>query len=109
MPGVLYHIGASANCPHGGQISVISSNLRVLVSGMPVATLADNFPVAGCAFNVSGKPQPCVTALFVPATRVFVSGSAVILQPGSGICQSAEQAPQGPPIAGATQTRVSGI
>ncbi len=110
MPSFLDHVGADANCPHGGKILVKISGLpRVMVSGMAVATVADVFPVMGCAFNVASKPQPCVKALFAPATRVFVLGSPVILQPCSGVCQSAEQAPQGPSIAGATQTRVSGI
>ncbi len=111
MPGFLYHVGATAICPHGGQLSIISTNTRVLVSGQPVATLSDMYLVAGCAFTVPpGKPQPCVKVQWlVPAERVFVDGQPVILQTSSGISQSVEQIPQGPPIVIATQTRVSGI
>lgn len=111
MPGFLFHFGASATCPHGGQVATISKNTRVMVSGQPVATMSDTYMVAGCAFTVPpGKPQPCVKVQWlVPATRVFVNGQPAILQASTGICQSPEQIPQGPPLVVATQTRVSGI
>jgi hypothetical protein len=110
MPGFLFHVGASASCPHAGQVSTVSTNARVLVSGQPVATLGDTYPVVGCVFTVPGpKPQPCVKAQWrVPAARVLVSGQPAILQTSTGICQSAEQIPQGPPTVIATQMRVAG-
>lgn len=110
MPGFLFHVGASAICPHGGQVSTVSTNARVLVSGQPVATLGDTYPVVGCAFTVPGpKPQPCVKVQWlVPAARVLVNGQPAILQTSTGICQSAEQIPQGSPTVIATQTRVQG-
>jgi hypothetical protein len=108
MPGFLFHVGASAMCPHGGPVTNVSSNARVLVGGLPVATLADTFLVAGCAFTVPpGKPQPCVTVQWLtPATRVLVNGQPPILMTSAGLCQSVEQIPQGPPTVAATQTRV---
>ncbi len=111
MPGFLFHLGASAICPHGGQITVVPSNTRVLVGGQPVATIADLCTVAGCAFTVPpAKPQPCVKVQWlVPATRVIVNGQPALLQTSTGICQSAEQIPQGPPMILVTQPRVSGI
>jgi hypothetical protein len=110
MPGFLFHVGASAMCPHAGQVSVISSNTRVLASGIPVATLGDAYLVAGCPFTIPGpKPQPCVKVQWlVPATRVLVNGQPAILQTSTGLCQSVEQIPQGPPTVIATQTRVIG-
>lgn len=109
MPGMLFHVGATAICPHGGQISTISTNTRVLVSKQQVATFADTFLVAGCAFTVPPKPQPCVKVQWlVPAIRVFVSKNPVILSASSGLCQSAEQIPQGAPIVTVTQVRVKG-
>lgn len=108
MPGFLFHVGAAAMCPHGGQVTTISSNARVLVSGQPVATLADMYLVAGCAFTVPpAKPQPCVKVQWLtPATRVLVNGQPAILQTSAGLCQSAEQIPQGAPIVVTTQVRV---
>jgi len=113
MPGLLYHVGAQALCPHGGQATTVSANTRVLVSGQPVAVLSDSTTVAACPFQVpvpgGTKPQPCVTVKWlVPATRVLVNGQPALLQTSSGICQSAEQILQGAPNIVATQARVLG-
>jgi len=110
MAGMLFHVGAQAICPHGGQITTISSNTRVTVSGQPVATMADQFMVAGCAFTVPpSKPQPCLKVLWLqPAVRVTVMGQPAILQTSTGLCQSPEQIPQGPPTVLVTQLRASG-
>jgi hypothetical protein len=111
MPGPLYHVGATGICPHGGQITTISSNARVLVSGMPVATFADTSLVAGCVFTVPpGKPQPCVKVQWLtPATRVLVMGQPALLQISTGLCLSPEQIPQGPPSIVVNQARVIGM
>jgi hypothetical protein len=107
MPGTLFHVGAVAMCPHGGPVNTISSNARVLVSGMPVATLADQFLVAGCAFNVSGGPSPCLRVQWLtPAVRVLVNGVPPILNTSTGLCLNPAQAPQGPPVVVTTQPRV---
>lgn len=111
MPGFLFHVGATAICPHGGQVNISSTNTRVLVGGNPVATQPDTFTVTGCAFTLpNGKPQPCVTVRWVvPASRVLVGGKPAILQSSTGLCQSAEQIPQGPPSVVKTQTNVRGV
>jgi len=109
MPGPLVHVGAVGMCPHAGPINIISSNARVLVNGMPVATATDQFIVAGCVFTIGPKPQPCVLARWlVPAARVLISAVPAVLQTSTGLCFSAEQAPQGPPTIVSTQPRVSG-
>jgi hypothetical protein len=111
MPGPLYHVGAAAICPHGGQLVVVPSTPRVLVSGQPVATMADTTLVAGCVFTVPpGKPQPCVRVQWlVPATRVFIMGQPVLIQTSTGLCLSPEQIPNGPPTIVAPQPRVVGM
>jgi len=110
MPGFLYHVGATAMCPHGGQVTTISSNTRVLVSGQSVATFADTSLIAGCAFSTPAGPQPCVKVQWlVPAARVLVNGQPALLQTSPGLCLSAVQAPQGAPIVVAGQLRVRGI
>jgi uncharacterized Zn-binding protein involved in type VI secretion len=109
MPGLLLHVGATAICPHGGQVTIIPSSPRVLVSGQPVATFSDTTLVAGCAFTVGPKPQPCIKVQWlVPAARVTVGGQPALLQTSPGLCQSAEQIPQGPPTVIAGQMRVQG-
>jgi hypothetical protein len=106
----LFQVGATAICPHGGQISVIPTNARVTAGGQPVAVLADTFLVAGCAFTVPpSKPQPCMKVQWlVPATRVTIGGQPAILQSSSGLCLSADQIPAGPPNVLVTQVRAQG-
>jgi hypothetical protein len=108
MPGPLLHVGATALCPHGGPVSIVSSNARVLVSGMPVSTMADQYLVAGCAFTVPGVgPSPCLTVQWlVPATRVLVNGVPPVLATSPGLCLNPAMVPQGPPLVAAAQPRV---
>src|SRR5712691_5347640 len=104
MPAPAFHVGAVAICPHGGQITTLSSNARVMVSGMPVATMGDQYFVAGCVFTVGTKPQPCVRVQWLtPALRVLVNGQPPILQLSTGLCLSADQIPNGPPVITSTQ------
>jgi hypothetical protein len=107
MTGPIAHVGAAITCAHGGLVTVVPSSPRVLVGGMPVATMVDQFVVAGCAFTVPGAPHPCVLVRWtMPATRVFVDGAPVITQGSMGLGLAADQAPQGPPIIAGTQPRV---
>jgi len=109
MAGALLHVGATILCPHAGQVSVVSSNTRVLLGGQPAATASDNFPIAGCPFQAGQKPQPCMTVRWVaPAVRVKIGGQPALLQTSSGLCNSAEQIPQGPPNVVVVQPRVQG-
>ena len=114
MPGFLLHTGAGVSCPHGGQASIMVAVPRVKAMGQPVAVLTDQTTVAGCPFQVpigtGTKPQPCVTVKWlVGAVRVKVNGQPVLLQTSSGLCQSAEQIPQGSPMVSMTQMRVKGM
>jgi len=105
----LLHVGATAMCPHGGQVSITPTNQRVSVGGQPVAVMADTCLVAGCAFMVGTKPQPCMKVQWlVPATRVTIGGQPALLQSSSGLCLSADQIPAGPPNVVVTQMRVTG-
>ena len=110
MPGPVLHVGAGITCTHAGPVTPATSNGRVLVNGMPVVTFTDVFPVAGCPFQVpigtGTKPQPCVKIQWtVPAARVTVNGTPVLIATSTGLCQSAEQIPQGPPVVAGFQTR----
>lgn len=101
MPGFLYHVNATAICPHGGQVSVVSTNTRVMVSGQPVATMGDTHPISGCPLE-----NRCVKVQWtVPASRLFVCGQPVILTTSTGVCISGG----GSTIFITTQTRVSGL
>jgi hypothetical protein len=111
VPGPLIQALATGTCPHAaGQLAFKTTNTRVLLDGRPALTTADVVQIAGCPFQVpvgaGTKPQPCVTARPLAAPRVLIGGTpAVVNQPGSAICQSAEQIPQGPASI-VSQTRV---
>jgi hypothetical protein len=106
MPGPLLHVGATVMCAHGGQAQPTAPNPRVLVSGQPIVTQPAPYAVAGCPFNVSGSPVPCITAQWVSAaTRVMSNGAPVLLLDSQAIC-----APNGTPLMiTVTQTRVTGM
>lgn len=107
MAGPLFHVSAVAVCPHGGQITTISSNARVLASGMPVALLTDQFVVAGCTFTVSPvTPQPCVLVQWTtPTAQSLVTGQPAITAASAGLCIAANGVPNGPAIVVSTQLR----
>ncbi len=106
MPGPLLHVGATVMCAHGGQAQPTAPNPRVLVSGQPIVTQPAPYAIAGCPFNVSGAPVPCVTAQWVAgATRVMSNGTPVLLLDSQAIC-----VPNGTPLMiTVTQTRVIGM
>ncbi len=110
MSGFIVHVGSTIMCAHAGQNSSITSNTRVFVGRQAVVTQPDTFLITGCTVNIAGSPHPCVVIKWlVPASRVFVNNKPVILQGSTGICQAADQAPQGPPIVISTQVRVRGV
>ena len=116
MPGLLLHVGATMQCTHFGVATIAPSQARVLVSGQPIATMASVIAVAGCPFMIPGTPpipQPCVLVKWLmPSVRFLVSGQPAALTPGPGsgpgLGQCAQQIPQGPPIVGVVQVRVTG-
>lgn len=112
MPGLLMHANAVCQCTHAAPATIVPTQARVLVSGQPVATMTSQIMVAGCPFTLPlPKPQPCITVKWLmPSVRVLVLAQPAMLVPapgpGPGLCQSAEQIPQGPPIVSAVQLRV---
>lgn len=114
MPGFLLHTGAVVQCTHGIPAQIPPAQPRVLVGGLPVATMATKITVLGCPFTLPGpKSQPCVTIKWLmPTTRVLVAGAPALVQPtpgpGLGLCLSPfpEQLPNGPPMVTFMQPRV---
>jgi hypothetical protein len=106
MAGPLFHVGAVAMCPHGGQVTTISADTRVLVSGMPVALISDQFIVAGCTFALPSGPQPCVTVQWTaPTAETLVAAQPAITALSVGLCIAANGAPNGPAVVASTQPR----
>jgi hypothetical protein len=60
---------------------------RVMVSGMPIATIAAPYTVAGCAFAPPPGNGPCVTAQWiVGAVQVMSEGQPVAILTGVATC-----------------------
>jgi uncharacterized Zn-binding protein involved in type VI secretion len=94
MPGPILHMGATVLCSHGGQAIPTSPSPSVFVSGMPIATIATPYAVAGCAFVPPGGNGPCVTGQWVMgATMVQSNGQPVAIMTGASVC-----APTGTPM-----------
>ena len=92
-------------CPHGGSLKLTTSNQIAIISGAPALLLTDVHQVGGCPFLLpNGKPQPCVTARWTSgATQAKLWDIPMLLQNSVGLCFSAEQIPQGPPVVAAVQ------
>lgn len=98
MPGFLLHQGAVVLCLHGGQAMPAVPNPRVLVSGMPTATIAAPWIVAGCP-GIPPAVPPCVTGQWVLGTlRVLSNGQPLVVQSGVAIT-----APGGVPLTPVSQ------
>jgi hypothetical protein len=109
MPGLLLHVGGIINCFHqtGIVIPTVINPPRVLVNGGQQAlTLPELLKVAGCLFNVSGSPHPCMTVRVEAATRVRINGQPAVIVTPAAICLAGDQAPQGLPNSLPTQKRV---
>lgn len=95
-------MGATVLCAHGGQAIPTVPSPRVMVSGMPIATIAAPYSIAGCAFVPPAGNGPCVTAQWVVgAVQVMSEGQPVVIMTGMATC-----VPTGTPLlAVAAQTR----
>lgn len=66
----------------------------VFVSGMPIATIAAPYTIAGCAFAPPAGNGPCVTGQWIMgSTSVQSQGQPVAILAGASIC-----APTGTPM-----------
>jgi hypothetical protein len=84
LPFPILNASAVIQCCHGGKVTVIPGQQKVLVGGAPALVLGD---IAGsptiCPVVPSGPTKPCTTAT-VPApapgttaTKVFIEGRPV--------------------------------
>ena len=96
-------------CPHGGQVSVITSNTQTQAAGGFVLEMTDTYLVAGCPFVLGLVPSPCVMVQWVVASATTqVMGEFVLTESSVGLCMSALGAPQGAVLIIETQPQVSG-
>lgn len=97
-------------CPHGGTVQIVPSSSNVQAGGTPMVTASDTFTIVGCAFNVSGAPQPCVSVQWLQtAAQSTISSNPTLTSASTGLCLAATQTPQGPVTISTTQAQVSGL
>ena len=89
-------------CPHGGTVSLSSSQSDVEAEGGKVILVSDEHTISGCPFQLPTtppKPQPCVKLKWeAGATMTKVNDTAVVTQSSVGLCYTAEDIPQGPAV-----------
>ena len=111
MAGNTLTVASTLMCPHGGSVTIISTNPKSPSAGAPIVTVSDQFIVAGCPFTIPATPpipSPCVTVRWIVSDlRVKTQTGATLSQSSQGLCMSAAQVPQGPVSIVATQPRVS--
>src|SRR5207244_1220448 len=91
-------------CPHGGQVSLSTSNADAMIAGAAALLVTDVHTVSGCPFAPGSKPQPCVVVRWMTgATQARIGGVPVLLQNSAGLCFSADQIPAGPPVVAQVQ------
>lgn len=113
MPGFPLTIDTTASCFHQAPAKIAPAQTTVLIQGQLAATSNATIAVVGCLFNVSSKPQPCMTIRWtMVSTTVLAQGKPLLLMPppgagiGPGICRSGEQIPQGAPTVKTNQMKV---
>jgi hypothetical protein len=101
---------STLQCPHGGMVTLVTSNATTQVNGTYAITSSDTLSIAGCPFNVGGSPHPCTTVQWVSTdTNSTIGGNATLSESSVGLCLAADQAPQGSVMITAGQSVVSGL
>lgn len=108
MPAVLT-TGSVIQCPHGGALQLVTSNVTFECGDGFALVESDVHPVVGCPFVLPGpKPSPCVKVTWSAGSLVLdADGVRVLTEASVGLCASAEGAPQGPAMVANTQRDVS--
>lgn len=95
-------------CPHGGTVSVISTNTRAQAVGGYILRPSDVFTVAGCGLSSSGGPFCATVQWIVAGLRGKAAGDRVLTTDSVGLCCSAAGTPLGSAVVAFAQGRVSG-
>lgn len=112
MAGNTLNVSSTLQCPHGGSVQIITANTKVKVDGAFAALASDQFLISGCPFQipvgVGTIPSPCLTVRWVLTDlRAKVNSTATLSKSSIGLCNNAQQAPQGLVIISNTQTKVT--
>lgn len=103
---------SSLQCPHGGSVSIISTNTKVS-AGAALALANDTFTISGCPFQipvgVGTVPHPCVRVQWILTNlQCMVANQPTLSESSKGLCLAVDQAPQGSVSVVSTQTKAEG-
>jgi hypothetical protein len=108
--GNLLNTSSTLMCPHGGSVSITSSNTVAKADGAAIARGSDTFTIAGCPFVLGNTPHPCVRVQWtVTASMHKAAGQLALTADSAGMCLAADSAPQGTVQISKTQTKVKGL
>lgn len=112
MSGQLLTTQSTLMCPHGGTVSIVSSNVNAKGSDAPLALATDTFTIAGCPFQIpvgtGTVPHPCLSVQWImPNTRTMVNQTPTLSTGSVGLCLASDQVPQGPVTISQTQAKAS--
>ncbi len=108
MPGKILTTGSKVQCPHGGQATLITANVKVKAASGEALLETDVHPVTGCPFTIGTKPSPCLRIEWkAGASKLAVGGTAVLVESSVGTCYSPENAPQGVALVVKAEMKVS--
>jgi hypothetical protein len=102
MPAPILTTAAKILCAHGGQVTLIPKQMKVLAGGAPVVCLGDlvGAPIVGCAQPTTSVTVMCtVVASEVPipgagvSAKVLVGGKPVLLGGINGVTNGVPPSP----------------
>jgi len=97
-------------CPHGGTVSVVTTNTKAMAGGSPLIGATDTYMIAGCAFVIGTVPHPCMQVQWVqPDLQSQITGDFTLNESSVGLCVAGDQAVQGTVLINFTQLQVSGL
>ena len=100
---------STLSCPHGGTVTLATSNARVKADGQFVMRATDQFTIAGCSYTLGPTPHPCVRVQWdVKAMRHESAGEPSLTSESVGLCLAADGAAQGMVEISSTQQRGAG-
>jgi len=82
MPSPIVTSNAKIMCAHGGQVTLIPKQMKVLVGGAPVMCVGDimGSPIVGCAQPPTPVTAPClVVASEIPIPMVGMSPTVMVM------------------------------
>jgi hypothetical protein len=87
MLGPILHVGALVSCTHGGMAVPTAPVPTIMVSGMPIATIAAPYSIAGCGFVPPTGNGPCVLGMWIVGSlQVMSHGQPVAILSGTSTC-----------------------